>query len=108
MSLDLPAPVAAYFAADKVADGAIAMCFTDEAVVKDEGHAHAGRAAIAKWRTEASVRYSYTSDPVAVAVEPARVVVTSRVTGNFPGSPVDLRYVFVLAGDKIASLEIAP
>jgi hypothetical protein len=108
MPLDLPAPIAAYFAADKITDGAIATCFTDGAVVKDEGYAHAGRAAIAKWRTEASARYSYTSEPVAVIVEPARFVVTSRVAGNFPGSPIDLRYVFVLAGDKIASLEIVP
>jgi hypothetical protein len=33
--------------------------------------------------------------------------VTSHVVGDFPGSPVNLRYFFVLEGDKIASLEIA-
>ena len=32
----------------------------------------------------------------------------SRLTGNFPGSPVDLRFFFELDGDKIASLEIIP
>jgi hypothetical protein len=36
------------------------------------------------------------------------VIVTSRLTGNFPGSPVDLRFLFELQGDKIASLEIIP
>jgi len=30
------------------------------------------------------------------------------VTGDFPGSPVDLRYRFTVEGDKIARLEIAP
>jgi len=30
------------------------------------------------------------------------------VTGNFPGSPVDLRYSFALEQGKIASLEITP
>jgi hypothetical protein len=35
-----------------------------------------------------------------------KIVVTSRLTGNFPGSPVDLRFFFELEGDKIASLEI--
>jgi hypothetical protein len=30
------------------------------------------------------------------------------VTGDFPGSPVDLRYRFRLEGGLIASLEIAP
>jgi hypothetical protein len=33
-------------------------------------------------------------------------VVTSRLTGNFPGSPVDLRYAFRLERGKIAFLEI--
>ena len=28
------------------------------------------------------------------------------VSGTFPGSPVDLRYVFTLAGDKVSRLEI--
>jgi hypothetical protein len=37
-----------------------------------------------------------------------KVVVPSRLTGNFPGSPVDLRFFFTLEGDKIASLEILP
>ena len=35
-------------------------------------------------------------------------VVTCRLTGNFPGSPVDLRFFFELEGDKIASLEVIP
>jgi hypothetical protein len=35
-------------------------------------------------------------------------VVTSRLIGNFPGSPVDLRFFFELEGDKIASLEVIP
>jgi hypothetical protein len=30
-----------------------------------------------------------------------------RVSGNFPGSPVELRYVFTLDGEKIARLEIS-
>jgi hypothetical protein len=29
-----------------------------------------------------------------------------RVAGNFPGSPVNLEFVFGLEGNKIASLEI--
>jgi hypothetical protein len=37
-----------------------------------------------------------------------KTVVTSHLTGNFPGSPVDLRFFFALEGDKIRSLEIMP
>ena len=32
--------------------------------------------------------------------------VRTRVSGDFPGSPVNLRYQFVLDGNKIAGLEI--
>jgi hypothetical protein len=36
------------------------------------------------------------------------IIVTSRLTGNFPGSPVDLRFFFRLERGKIAALEIIP
>jgi hypothetical protein len=34
------------------------------------------------------------------------VKLRARLTGNFPGSPVELDYTFMLANDKISSLEI--
>jgi hypothetical protein len=36
------------------------------------------------------------------------VVVRARVTGDFPGGPVELRFQFTLRGDRIESLEITP
>jgi hypothetical protein len=33
-------------------------------------------------------------------------IVTNRLTGNFPGSPIELEFVFTLDRDKIAALEI--
>jgi hypothetical protein len=76
--------------------------------VKDEGRTHRGRAAIQKWKKEASARYQYTCQPFACEQRDGTVVVTSRLTGTFPGSPVNLRFFFALQGDKIASLEILP
>ena len=108
MSLDLPPAIAAYFAADKIDGGAVAACFTEAAIVKDEHHTYSGRAAIAAWKKEASAKYRYTSEPIAIGHENGKTIVTCRLVGNFPGSPVDLRYFFVLEGDKIAALEIAP
>ena len=46
MTLNLPKPIAAYFAADTASGEAVARCFTEAAVVKDEGHTYRGRAAI--------------------------------------------------------------
>jgi hypothetical protein len=107
-SLNLPKPIATYFATDKGDSETLSQCFTEIAVVKDEGHTYKGRAAIKQWKTDASAKYEYTSEPVACEQKDGKIVVTSCLTGNFPGSPVDLRFFFELEGDKIASLEIIP
>ena len=107
-SLNLPKPVAAYFTADEVDAEAVSQCFTENAVVKDEGHTHKGRAAIKGWKTNASAKYQYTCEPFACEEKDGRTIVTCHLVGNFPGSPVDLRFFFKLEGDKIASLEIIP
>jgi hypothetical protein len=108
MTLKLPNPIAAYFLADKGDGEAASQCFTDNAVVKDEGHTYNGRAAIKKWKADVSTKYQYTNEPFACEETDGMTVVTSRLTGNFPGSPVDLRFFFELEGDKIASLKIIP
>ena len=107
-SLNLPKPIAAYFSADKGDAKTVSECFTDSAVVKDEGRAYKGRPAIEKWKTDSSAKYEYTSEPFASEEKDGKTVVTSHLVGNFPGSPVDLRYFFKLNEDKIASLEIIP
>jgi hypothetical protein len=106
--LDLPEPIAAYFAADQRDGEAVVRCFTNQAVVKDEGQTHRGSAAIIAWKNFASAKYSYTSTPFAVEQKDGWCIVTSRLTGNFPGGSVDLRYRFRLERGKIAQLEIAP
>lgn len=108
ITLKLPEPIATYFETDKHDGEAIAQCFAAQATVKDEGRTHCGRAAIKAWKTETSAKYSYTSEPIGVEQRGDDYVVTSRLTGTFPGSPVNLRFTFRLEGDKIAFLEIAP
>jgi hypothetical protein len=106
VTLDLPEPIVAYFAADKRDGEALARCFTKDAVVKDEGHTYKGQQEIRKWRTEVSSKYTYTSEPFAIQEADGLTVVKSHLTGNFPGSPVDLRFFFRLERGKIAFLEI--
>ncbi len=90
MPIHLPDVVREYFEADKSSNpDAIAQCFAEDAVVIDEGN-------------------TYTVKPIAIAPEHGRIVVTGHLAGNFPGSPVDLRYIFAFADDKIARLEIVP
>jgi hypothetical protein len=86
----------------------VARCFSQSAVVIDERREHRGRRAIARWKAETTARYHYTSEPLAVDVSGMEATVTARVTGNFPGSPVELRYHFTLEDDRIVRLEITP
>ena len=104
--LNLPKPIAAYFEADKRGGDAVARCFTRHAVVKDEGRTHSGPDAIKAWKAAASAKYSYVAEPLALEQRDGLFIVMSRLTGNFPGRPVDLRYAFRLERGKIASLEI--
>jgi SnoaL-like domain len=108
MSVDLPKPIANYFSADKGDAAAVAQCFTENAVVKDEGHTYNGVDEIRRWKAESSTKYTYTVETIAVEQSHGKTIVTGHLVGNFPGSPVDLRYFFELEGAKIASLEIIP
>ena len=106
--LKLPDPIALYFAADKGDGEAIAQFFTKDAVVKDEGRTYTGLVAIKQWRVEVSTKYTYTSQPFAAEQKDGKTIVTSRLTGDFPGSPIVLRFSFRLERSKIATLEIIP
>jgi hypothetical protein len=106
--LNLPEPITAYFAADRLDGEAVARCFAADAIVKDEGRIYGGLASIKQWKAAASAKYIYTSEPFALEQKDGVMVVTSRLTGNFPGSPTDLRFFFRLEHGKIASLEITP
>lgn len=106
MNVQLPPPVAAYFHADQTDAATLANCFTEDAVVRDDGHTHHGRAAIRQWKEETAAKYTYTCEPLQCETQNGTTVVTSRLAGNFPGSPLDLRFKFDLADAKIAALEI--
>lgn len=109
MSIKLPDAIDAYFSADKKGNAqAVAEGFTQDATVIDEGNTYTGRNAIRRWMANASTQYTYTVEPFDIAEDGQLTIVTSHLVGNFPGSPVDLRYFFVLRGDKIAGLEIVP
>jgi hypothetical protein len=107
MSIDLPKPIAAYFAAEHAEDtGALSRCFAADGVVRDEGGAFTGTDAIERWNATAHAKYHHTVVPLGATERDGATVVVARVAGDFPGSPVDLQHVFRLDGEKIASLEI--
>jgi ketosteroid isomerase-like protein len=107
MNVDLPTPIATYVAAENRGDTeALAECFAEDAVVRDENQTIEGLAAIKQWKAETRKKYQHTVEPLASIQKDGKTIVTNRLTGNFPGSPIELEFVFTLDGDKIASLEI--
>lgn len=108
MSPELPEPIGSYFEADRGQGQAVAECFTADAIVKDEGATYHGIDEIRRWRSDVAAKYTYTCQPLTVDRRMNRTAVACRLVGDFPGSPANLRFIFVLAGDKIESLEIVP
>jgi ketosteroid isomerase-like protein len=107
MNLQLAESISTYFAASNGTDTVrITDSFTPDAVVFDEGSIHQGHAAIQAWLQEARTKSEYRVEPTSTSVEEDRVTVVAKVSGNFPGSPIQLRHSFQLEGGKIQSLEI--
>ena len=107
MAIDVPEPVAAYLAAEDAKDAdALSRCFTEDGTVHDEGRDYRGRDSIRQWKQEVDTKYRYVLQTVNAQMHGDKVTVRARVTGEFPGSPVELDHIFKLSNDKIASLEI--
>lgn len=107
MNPQLPEPIKMYFAFSNDRDTShVDHCFSEDAVVIDEGHSRQGHTAIQSWMKEAQSKYEYTAEPTSSLTEKERIIVTANVAGNFPGSPIQLHYAFSLNESKIQSLEI--
>ncbi len=107
MALDVPEPVAEYLAAEEAKDAdALSRCFTEDGTVHDEGQDYCGRDSIRQWKQAADAKYRYVLETVNVQTFGDLVTLRARLTGEFPGSPVELDHIFKLSNDKIASLEI--
>lgn len=107
MALDMPEPVAEYLAAEKAKDAdALSRCFAEDGTVHDEGQDYQGRDSIRQWKQAADAKYRYVFQSINVQTFGDLVTVRARLSGDFPGSPVELDHIFKLSGDKIACLEI--
>lgn len=107
MSTKFPEPVRRYFEAEQADDTSrMADYFAEDAVVRDENRTHTGQAAIQAWKRDAKATTSYQVTPLTAEQAGDQLVVIGKVEGDFPGSPVNLRYFFTLADDRIERLEI--
>src|ERR1700740_1919310 len=100
MALNVPEPVAAYLAAEEKKDAdALSRCFTEDGIVHDEGRDYRGRKSIRQWKRGVDAKYQYVLQTVNAQTPGDKVNVRVRLTGEFPGSPVELHYIFKLSND---------
>lgn len=107
MSETTPQAIAAYIDASNSHDmDALAACFSQDAVVTDEARQYHGRAAIREWFEDADAKYRPEVEVLGLERRGGGWLMTGKVSGSFPGSPVTLRFAFTLEGDSIRTLEI--
>lgn len=85
---------------------AYAECFSDTAVVFDEGKTHNGKVEIQKWIEKSNREYQSVMKALNYEETDAKGLLTAEVSGNFPGSPAILQFHFVLKDELIESLRI--
>ncbi|SHK00453.1 nuclear transport factor 2 family protein [Epilithonimonas mollis] len=83
---------------------AYAQCFTDTALVFDEGKTHTGRKEIEQWIDKANKDYHATMKPMEYSE--AEQILTAEVSGNFPGSPIMMKYHYEFEDGLIQTLKI--
>lgn len=83
---------------------AYANCFTETAVVFDEGKTHIGRIEIKNWIANANQEYGITMKPLGYTAHTQTL--QAEISGTFPGSPLVLTYHYEFKDELIQSLKI--
>jgi ketosteroid isomerase-like protein len=107
MTIKLPQIIQQYVAASNQHDvKSILACFSDDAVVRDEGKEFRGEEMIEGWVVKTIEKYKFQFKPVSIIGDNTEGVLAVQVSGTFNGSPIMLDYHFTIEGDKIGSLTI--
>lgn len=85
---------------------AYANCFSETAIVYDEGKTHKGRKEIEHWIADANERYEATMQPVSFEENGTKSLLKAEASGKFSGSPIVLSYHLEIVDDLIQSLRI--
>jgi len=107
MTTPIASVIDSYFRASNADDiDGLVACFSSNATVADEKQTHRGPAGIKAWAINVRQKYEFTTEILSAKERPGATIVTAKVSGTFPGSPVNLDFTFNLVKDKIASLHI--
>ncbi|MGC4071160.1 MAG: nuclear transport factor 2 family protein [Nibricoccus sp.] len=107
MTFTLPPPLAAMVTAHNAHDiTAFTACFTEDAVVRDEGCIYVGPPAIRDWFAGVSRQYCMTIQVTDLTTQDGEPVLHGKVSGAFDSSPINMRYYLALEDGKIVALKI--
>jgi len=102
MTVKLPGIIKDYIDASNRHDvKSILSCFSDDALVHDEGEALQGKKAIEAWIVTTIEKYEFQFKPISITSGDTEIVVAVEVSGTFDGSPITLDYHFTIENGKI-------
>lgn len=78
--------------------------FADDAIVHDESKDYNGKSDIKQWNETTNEMYHTNLEPIEFSETKNESVLTVKVSGTFDGSPIILKYHFVIKDNKIISL----
>ena len=81
-----------------------AACFSESAVVFDEGKTHTGKKEIQDWIDKANREYKATIKPLGYSE--INQTLKTELSGSFPGSPITVTYHYGIENGLIQSLKI--
>lgn len=106
--MNLPKIISDLLNAQSVFDSnAYTNCFSENAIVLDEGNTYNGKADIKKWNDETNAQYRITMEPIKLKTDDDRIVLTAKISGNFDGSPAVLKYHIRIKDELIEQMEIS-
>src|SRR5690242_20632373 len=107
MAIKLPKVIETYLEAQNSYDAESALaCFSNNATVLDEGETLKGKEAIRGWMEKTKTKYRPQLTPIRVQEVGTELVMTTEVSGTFPGSPVTLDYHFRIGNNLIEDLRV--
>ena len=105
--MKLPSIIADLLTAQEKYDSkAFSECFSDDAVVFDEGKTYHGKKEIRQWNEMTNVKYKTKYEPLEISNTEDGIILTAKISGTFDGSPAIIKYHFETKNNKIASLRI--
>lgn len=85
---------------------AYANCFTETALLVDEGNVYHGKSEIMHWIERANEEYRPVMEPIDYIETQTGSILTAKISGTFDGSPIILKYHFEMEDSFIRSLKV--